>query len=241
VLTAHPTEATRRTPAARSRQGRGAARPPDDPDVTPPERADLEDQLAAEITILWQTDEVRHDRPRVGDEIRHGLWFFEESLFDAGERLLRDYRRFAPGAPPPFSFGSWIGGDLDVNPEVGRETILTALERSRESAVGRYRGDIRELAVEFSSSRSLVGVSEELEESIARDERECPGYRDEIVQMMSTESYRKKLSYMWWRLGNDGYASPEELSADLAVIGRSLEANRGGRLADGPLVPRNAA
>ena len=64
-----------------------------------------------EITILWQTDEVRAVRPRVVDEIRHGLWFFEESLFDAGERLLRDYRRRVPGARPPFSFGTWIGGD----------------------------------------------------------------------------------------------------------------------------------
>ena len=95
MLTAHPTEATRRTLLrAHVRIAELLVRL-DDPDLTPPERAELEDQLAEEITILWQTDEVRHDRPRVGDEIRHGLWFFEESLFDAGERLLRDYRRFA--------------------------------------------------------------------------------------------------------------------------------------------------
>jgi phosphoenolpyruvate carboxylase len=235
VLTAHPTEATRRTFLRAHARIAALLGHQTAPDLTSVERAGLEDRLTEEITILWQTDEVRHDRPRVGDEIRHGLWFFEESLFDAGERLLRDYRRFAPGAPPPFSFGSWIGGDLDGNPEVGRETILSALERSRESVLGRYRSDVRELAVELSSSRSLVGVSQELEESIARDERECLGYRDEIVQMMSTESYRKKLSYMWWRLGNDGYSAPEELSADLAVIRRSLEANRGARIANGLL------
>ncbi len=143
----------------------------DDPDLTPAERAELEEQLAEEITILWQTDEVRHDRPRVGDEIRHGLWFFEESLFDAGERLLREYRRYQPGAPPPFSFGTWIGGDLDGNPAIGRETILSALERARESVLARYRDDVRALSVALSSSRSLVDVSDELEESIARDVR----------------------------------------------------------------------
>ena len=84
VLTAHPTEATRRTLLRAHVRIAELLVPLDDPDLTPPERADLEDQLAEEITILWQTDEVRHDRPRVGDEIRHGLWFFEESLFDAG-------------------------------------------------------------------------------------------------------------------------------------------------------------
>ena len=235
VLTAHPTEATRRTLLrAHVRIAEVLARH-DDPELTNAERAELEEQLAREITILWQTDEVRHDRPRVGDEIRHGLWFFEESLFDAGERLLREYRRFAPGAAPPFSFGSWIGGDLDGNPEVGLATILAALERARESALARYQADIRELAISISSSRSLVGVSGELEESVVRDERECIGYRDEIVQMMSTESYRRKLSYMWWRLGNDGYVSPEAFLADLGVVRRSLEANRGGRIAAGAL------
>jgi phosphoenolpyruvate carboxylase len=235
VLTAHPTEASRRTLLrAHVRIAELLARG-DDPDLTPAEREDLSAQLAEEITILWQTDEVRHDRPRVGDEIRQGLWFFEESLYDAGERLLRDYRRRAPGAPSPFAFGTWIGGDLDGNPEVGRETILAALERARESVLGRYRDDVRDLSVALSSSRSLVGVTPELVESIARDELECVGYRNEHVWMMSTETYRQKLSYVWWRLDNDGYDSPEAFTADLDVIRRSLEANRGLRVADGPL------
>ena len=96
VLTAHPTEATRRTfLVAHIRIAALLARF-DDPDLTAPERAEIEAALAEEITILWQTDEVR-DRPRVVDEIRHGLWFFEESLLDAGERLLAAYRRRVPG------------------------------------------------------------------------------------------------------------------------------------------------
>ncbi len=235
VLTAHPTEATRRTLLRAHVRIAELLSRHDDPDLTPAERAELEGELAEEITILWQTDEVRHDRPRVGDEIRHGLWFFEESLFDAGERLLREYRRRLPGAPPPFSFGTWIGGDLDGNPEIGRETILAALERSRESVLGRYRDDVRDLSVALSSSRTLVDVSTELEESIARDEQECTGYRNDRVWMMSTESYRQKLSYVWWRLENDGYDSPDAFAADLAVIRRSLESNRGARVADGTL------
>jgi phosphoenolpyruvate carboxylase len=235
VLTAHPTEATRRTMLRGHVRIAGWLARLDDPDLTQAERAELESRLAEEITIFWQTDEVRSERPGVGDEIRHGLWFFEESLFDAGERLLRAYQALAPGAPRPLSFGSWIGGDLDGNPEVGRATILEALERAREAALARYRADVRALAIALAPSTSLVGVSEELQASIARDVRECPPGIDAPVQMTSGEAYRRKLSFMWWRLGNDGYARPEELLADIGVIRRSLEANRGERLAGGAL------
>ena len=172
VLTAHPTEATRRTLLRAHVRIAELLTRQDDPDLTTAERAELEDELTEEITILWQTDEVRADRPRVGDEIRHGLWFFEESLFDAGERLLREYRRLAPGTRPPFSFGSWIGGDTDGNPEVNALTIAAALERARESALSRYRADVRALSIAVSSSGSLVGVSAELADSLGP---RCPG------------------------------------------------------------------
>jgi len=231
VLTAHPTESTRRTLLRAHVRIAALLERHDDPALTAVERAELEEELAEEITLLWQTDEVRADRPRVGDEIRHGLWFFEESLFDAGERLLREYRRLAPSAAPPFSFGTWIGGDMDGNPEVNGATVTAAVDRARAAVLARYRSDVRELLIALASSRSLVGVSDELEESIARDERECVGYRDDTAVMMTTERYRRKLSYMWWRLANDGYAAPEELLADLGVIRRSLEAHRGGRIA----------
>jgi len=235
VLTAHPTEATRRTLLRAHVRIAELLAGHDERELTADERAELESDLAEEITILWQTDEVRGERPRVVDEIRHGQWFFEESLFDAGERLLGDYRRRFPGAPPPFSFGSWIGGDLDGNPSVGGDTIALALERARECACARYRADVRKLAVALASSRSLVSISPELDQSIARDERECAGYASEIGRLNEREPYRRKLSFMWWRLGNDGYATPDELLDDLAVVRRSLAANSGERIASGGL------
>jgi len=235
VLTAHPTEATRRTLLRAHVRIAELLTRNDDPDLTSAERAELEDELTEEITILWQTDEVRGERPRVGDEIRHGLWFFEESLFDAGERLLRDYRRLVPDAPPPFSFGTWIGGDLDGNPDVNGDTIASALERAREAALARYRADVRELGIEIASNRSLVPVSNELVQSIASDELECAEYTRELGRMNVGEAYRRKLAFMWWRLGNDGYENADELLADIGVIRRSLEANRGRRIAEGSL------
>src|SRR5262245_26838226 len=110
VLTAHPTEAARRTIlAAHTRVSELLLAL----DTGTRSRDEVEDQLAEEVTMLWQTDEVREQRPRVADEIRSGLWFFEQSLFDAAPRLVADFRRRFPDAPVPLRFGSWIGGDQD--------------------------------------------------------------------------------------------------------------------------------
>jgi phosphoenolpyruvate carboxylase len=234
VLTAHPTEATRRTILlAHVRVARLLAEL--DAAEADTERARIEAQLGEQITILWQTDEVRHGRPRPADELRHGLWFFEHSLIDASERLLAEYRARLPGAPPPFSFGSWIGGDLDGNPSTGAETIREALAAARELALARYRDDVRELAVALAMHRSLVDVSTEVEESLARDERELTAYAAAIGRRNALEPYRRKLSFMWWRLANDRYRDADALLDDVDLIVRSLEANRGTRIAGGRL------
>ncbi len=140
VLTAHPTEATRRTLLRAHARIAAILDRLDEARMSAAEQAGLEDELAEEITLLWQTDEVRGVRPQVVDEIRHGLWFFEQSLFEAGERVLADYRRSVPEAALPFRFGSWIGGDLDGNPAVDGATIAARaragarMPRSRATA-----------------------------------------------------------------------------------------------------------
>ncbi len=205
----------------------------DDARLSADERRAAEQRIAEEVTLLWQTDEVRHDRLRVTDEIRHGLWFFEHSLMSAATDLFGEWRERLPGAPPPISFGTWIGGDLDGNPATGEASIREALGRARRLAVERYRAEVRALAVELAPARSLVRISDDLEASLARDESELPGYAAEIGARNELEPYRRKLSFMWWRLGNDGYRHPEELLADLGVIRASLAANGGARVADG--------
>jgi phosphoenolpyruvate carboxylase len=235
VLTAHPTEATRRTIlAAHLRVARLLAEL-DDPTLAGSRRLDLESALATEVTTLWQTDEVRAQRPRVSDEIRHGLWFFEVSLLDAAPDLLREIRQWVPDAPSPLTFGTWIGGDQDGNPNAGADTVEEALERSRALVVGRLRDDVRELAMQLGLATSLVGVSRELLDSIGRDERTFRRAAAELGAQNAAEPYRRKLSFVHWRLGNDGYAAPDELLADLAAIDRSLRAHRGRRIADGAL------
>ncbi len=235
VLTAHPTEATRRTIlAAHLRLGRLLAEL-DDPTLTASRRRAIEDAIAGEVTALWLTDEVRERRPRVVDEIRHGLWFFEQSLLDAAPRLVADVRARLPEAPLPLRFGTWIGGDRDGNPAAGAATVEEALERARKLVLARYRQEVRALAAALGVSSSLASVSDELRASITQDERELPEYAAAIGAQNETEPYRRKLSFVWWRLGNDGYGSPAELAADLDVIDRSLRENRGARIADGAL------
>jgi phosphoenolpyruvate carboxylase len=249
VLTAHPTESTRRGALAAQLRMADLLRRLDEPDLTPAGEAAVHRGLLEEITTLWQTDEVREKRPRVIDEIRHGLWFFERVLLDDAPRVVAELQRLVPQLDPeaaPLTFGSWIGGDQDGNPNAGPDTARAAIVQARALAAARYRDEVRDLARALSVSDRLVGVSEELVDSIRRDEERMPGYARQIGEQNVGEPYRRKLSFMWRRLDvlagaptfdqfDEGYGPAQELREDLDVIDRSLRANRGERIADGRL------
>ncbi|MBC7460319.1 MAG: phosphoenolpyruvate carboxylase, partial [Thermoleophilia bacterium] len=97
VLTAHPTEATRRGALAAQIRMAELLRRLDEPDLTPASFVSIERDLLEEVPTLWQTDEVREQRPQVRDEIRHGLWFFERVLLDDGPRVDAALRALVPG------------------------------------------------------------------------------------------------------------------------------------------------
>jgi phosphoenolpyruvate carboxylase len=241
VVTAHPTEAARRTILQAHLRMSRLLRKLDDPGLSAAAHDRIGDAIAEEVTALWETDEVRSLRPRVVDEIRHGLWFFEQSLIEEATDLTREFRRRLPGSGTPLRFGSWIGGDQDGNPAAGPDTIAEALERARELVLHRYRAEVRELAGFIGAASTLVDVLSELADSIARDERELPEYTAEIGNQNADEPYRRKLSFVWQRLGETlagrpgGYPSAADFLADLDLIDRSLRANRGRRIADGRL------
>jgi phosphoenolpyruvate carboxylase len=220
VLTAHPTEAVRRTVLRMHRRVAALLAELDDVEVPPSGVERIRRELAEEITILWQTDEVRSERPRVQDEIRHGLWFFEESLWQTAPDLLADLRRFAPGALPVPRFGTWIGGDLDGNPYTGAATVEAALEQARTLARDLLRRDVRELARSWGMSTALV--------------RADPAVGDVPVERNEDEPYRRRLTWIWERLTADKISTPE-LLAELDLMDASLRAHGGARIAEGGL------
>jgi phosphoenolpyruvate carboxylase len=249
VLTAHPTESTRRGALAAQLRMAELLRRLDEHDLTPAGRAGVERGLLEEITTLWQTDEVRERRPRVIDEIRHGMWFFERVLLDDAPRVTAELQRLVPGAgdvTTALSFGSWIGGDQDGNPNAGPDTMHAALGQGRALAAGRYRDEVRDIARALSVSERLAPVAPALLESIALDEAELPGYAAQIGEQNVGEPYRRKLSFMWRRLdlaaGGDTfdqfdapYEQVDAFIADLDLVDASLRAGRGERIADGRL------
>jgi phosphoenolpyruvate carboxylase len=215
VLTAHPTEATRRTVLEAHRRLAALLAQLDDPNLPPSELHDVESRLAEEVTILWQTDEVRSRRPRVVDEIRQGLWFVEQSLWGAVPRLARALAERVPRADGALRFGTWIGGDLDGNPHAGPETIEDALERARQLAGELYRAEIRELGAAWGMSSTMLGPVAGLPED--------------------DQPFRARLVEIWGRLADDDYADGDALLADLDALDATLRSHRGARIADGAL------
>jgi phosphoenolpyruvate carboxylase len=220
VLTAHPTEALPRTVLERHRRIAALLGELDDPRLTPRERQRLERELGEQVTILWQTDEVHSERPRVIDEIRQGLWFLEESLWDAAPAVLETWQEHLPGSP--LRFGSWIGGDLDGNPHAGAETLRDACERAREVVLRLLRRDVRALAAAWGMSTTVV------------DADPAVGAVELPVDRNAREPYRRRLTAIWDELG-EGRVDAASLADELDLIEASLRRHRGDRIADGGL------
>jgi phosphoenolpyruvate carboxylase len=158
VLTAHPTEVVRRTLLQKyTRIGDLLARQ-DRRDLTLPEQRETVDDLRREITAAWETDEVRHTRPTPLEEVKGGLFIFEQTLWDALPRYLRALDRALqshtgralPLDAAPMRFGSWIGGDRDGNPNVTAAVTAEACALARWVAADLYLREIDALRSELS-------------------------------------------------------------------------------------------
>ncbi|PYR69443.1 MAG: phosphoenolpyruvate carboxylase [Acidobacteria bacterium] len=162
VLTAHPTEVSRRTLIHKYNRVAELLAERDHVDLTIPERDEVTDALRREIVSAWETDEVRHDRPSPLDEVRGGLIVFEESLWRAVPAFLRGVdaalQRVAGRGLPldvaPIRFGSWIGGDRDGNPNVTPEVTRKACLLARWQAADLYLGEVNALRVDLSMSNA---------------------------------------------------------------------------------------
>jgi phosphoenolpyruvate carboxylase len=258
VFTAHPTEATRRSLIIKSRRLADLFETQDHEAKMPQrQQANWQRELESTVGLLWRTDSIRHVRLEPLDEIKMGLYYLEEILFNVVpelyEELEQRLRLLFPDenitVPPFLRLGSWIGGDQDGNPNVRPDTLLQALRLHRARVIEHYRSSIEGLAQQYSQSLKYCSVSKALEESIAHDALCMPEYDRELGPQTVQEPYRRKLSFMWKRLGTTltardeserkedfySYRQADELLADLTLVFESLEADGEKNLISGRL------
>jgi phosphoenolpyruvate carboxylase len=249
VFTAHPTEVARRTVLLKRRRIAKHLQRLDRLPLSGPDAAEFESLIRAEITALWQTDEVRVERPLVTDEIRMGLDHYAMSIFDALPRLyaeISDAFREVFGLeledrdlPELLSFGSWIGGDQDGNPLVTGESAREALLRARNTIVGHYIGEIERISAQLSSSFRQVPVSGQLKSQLAEYAGRIGDEHSRLARISETELYRRFLNFVTMRLQQsrgesedaNRYVSTSEFERDLSLLRDSLQQNRGQSLA----------
>jgi phosphoenolpyruvate carboxylase len=249
VFTAHPTEVARQTVLLKRRRIAQQLERLDRLPLTAEEAEDCENNIRAEVTSLWQTDEVRLAKPTVDDEIRIGLRYFRLSLFDALPKIYAEVAesfREVYGLdldentlPNLVQFGSWIGGDRDGNPLVKPDCIPDALQMARALILREYLNDVESLSDRLSSSRRQSAVSEELLARLNRYERTIAGVHLAWGPYNTTESYRRFLSYIFHKLQQTrdavdaaaAYGNAAEFEDDLLLVRNSLQSNRGERLA----------
>jgi phosphoenolpyruvate carboxylase len=229
VLTAHPTEATRRSILDHERAMWQDLDANVDGLLGPSERAAARVRLRERLTLWWQTDSVRPERPRVEDEVERTLFVVEDVLFDAvaelAEELERRFGRPAAASRPAVRFGSWAGGDMDGNPFVGAESLERTLEMQRQIALRLLHERVHELAGAYSQVAGRVPSPPALGALLSRA-RTALG--EASTAGREREPLRHALSLVATRLQRTasdepgGYPSSAALVADLEAVRLSV-------------------
>jgi len=249
VFTAHPTEVARRTVLFKRQRIAAELERLDRLPLTERESEKHEQSIIAEITALWQTDEVRRRHPTVRDEIRMGLDYYPSVLFETlpalYDELADDFREAygeelpANALPRLLRFGSWIGGDRDGNPLVTPKCTRDALRIARETILGYYIERVNDLIWQLSPSTYQVPVSMQLEGALKSYTATVSAPELNAERHPSQEVYRRFLDYVLARLvlardepnNTNSYKNAAEFGEDLRVVRQSLSANGGERLA----------
>ncbi|MDQ3270378.1 MAG: phosphoenolpyruvate carboxylase [Pseudomonadota bacterium] len=245
VFTAHPTEAVRRVLLEKERQIVTSLVADIDRGRTPAERRADRERMRLALTASWQTAETPAAKPTVADEFEHVGYYLSDVLYrvlpvffeafeDALQQAYGDHD-WPLALGDVLGFGSWVGGDMDGNPNVGADTIAAALAGQRALVLAAYRRDLASLAQSLSQSLGRVGVSPPVLARIEQYGELLPAAAEKLQPRHADMPYRNLLALMTARLWatvheeSVGYPDAEALLADLDLIGDSLRNNRGER------------
>lgn len=245
VLTAHPTEATRRSILEKEQRMAGYLVERMNGRHSSQAAQRLLDRIRMELTIAWQTAEQADKRPTVADEAEHAHYYLANVLYRVAPVLHENLAEAVQAVwgvelqpadlPTLLQFGSWVGGDMDGNPNVGPDTVLDTLAEQRRQVIGNYLHEVRRLNRLLSQTEGRIEVSDAVHDRIGDGRRELPTVVDAIPARHRDMPYRVFLYLIEARLdrtrkdAGSGYAGPDEFAADLDRLAASLSAYRGQR------------
>ena len=248
VFTAHPTEAARRSILKKL----GAIADL----LDQPENASQQDRLAENIDLLWQTDELRLGQPEPLDEALNALYYLDDLFTQTVPEVLNDFAKelsrigvVVPVTARPLSFGNWIGGDRDGNPNITADVTTKAMVLQVGHSIRVTIAAMNELRQMLSVSTNIVGATPELTASVEKDFKHIPEFEPRFLRLNAEEPYRLKATAIVHRLAftrdrhaiggphvaNRDYENTQELLADLVLMRDSLLAHRGELIATGLL------
>ena len=257
VLTAHPTEARRRTALIALRRCAVLLERLDDTRLTPSEDTEIRRHLREEITLLWRTSDLRAVAPEPLDEVRTAMAVFDSTLFTLVPRLYRSMDAALgqdSGSRPPrvsafVRFGSWIGGDRDGNPAVTADTTERTVRIQADHVLRGYEAVTLRLMQTVSATTHGDRLHRGLATRLARDAEELPETDRQLRRRFPGEPYRQRFGFIAERLrrtrvaltGEAGprtgsYEDAAALAAELGEISEALLEDGLGRVAWGDLV-----
>lgn len=237
IFTAHPTEAVRRMLLEKEREI--VRRLVDDIDHgnTPEEREAELARIRQALTTIWQTSDVPPVAPTVDDEREHVGFYLGDVLYrvvpvfyEMFSKAIADAYGQTLELPTVLRFGTWVGGDMDGNPNIGADTVLSALQAQRRQVLANYRTDLRHLSNALTQTIDRVDVDPAVLKRI-EDYRARFGDAVHLKARQADMPYRRLLKLMRHRLASDAgahaYASPDAFLDDLRMIDASLVRNLG--------------
>lgn len=243
VFTGHPTESTRRTILRKQQHIAHDLLARQNPTSTRAELDTLWARVRLEITSIWQTEEHPREGLTVVDEREHVLFYLIDILYrvvplfyeEIEAALAKAYSVAAESLDVPsiLHFGSWVGGDMDGNPDVHGKTIRETLHRHQQLIVSTYFAEAGQLAETLSQSANRVAVSEPLAARIASYSVILPGAQALAPVRHDRMPYRMFFGQIGERLKAsyegrpNAYQSPDELLSDVTLAADSLTMNRG--------------